>query len=480
MTFNSGINKNVRLNFFSDDERKIIEYLSCRDWFVTLTKTISIANSSYKALLMKPSDSVKNAFNINREIVVAFSPYETFEPRSLDAIEHFDVQELRLEEICSLIISKDENVSDKVSSIVKNNKESRVIISLSYAEILNNLHDPEFLINKFRKGFYSRDLFGIQDSLKKDTYFFGRGDLIQTLVNRHLESENSGVFGLRKTGKTSILFKLERALDRKTSMSLYIDCMTLHNKSWNTALFYIIQELAKKGTVKRNELKNLDDYKNSEFASDYFIEDIEIIYRKIGKKSILLIFDKVENITFDTSISEGWKNGKDFIKFWQAVRSASQKLRTANVFTYLISGTNPRCIEKPTIEKVDNPIFSQIPPIYIPAFDFTQTKEMLDKLGGFMGLLFDESVCSRLVEDFGGHPLLMRQMCSFLHKKVTSVRPFKINKTFYEKEKENFFSDEQGFIQYARLVLEVLENWYSEEFEMLKYLALGDYVSFCK
>lgn len=478
MEFSAGINPKTDISFFTSEEQDIIACLTARDWYVTRTDFVKIAASSYKVILMKPSDWVKNAININREIVVAFSSYDIFEPRSIDAIDFLDVQELRLEEICSIIISKDNNVETKLSSILKNNEEARVIVPFSYTEILANKDSPDYLRNKIRNKFHGRDLFGIQDPLEKDLYFFGRKDLVLNLLNRHLNGENSGVFGLRKTGKTSILYSIARALDRKKMVSIYIDCQTLHLKSWIIALFSIIQELQEKTGIKKSELKTLSNELTSDFISDYFLEDIKTIYRRNDKKSILLIFDEIENITFDTSISENWKKGVDFIKFWHVIRSSYHKLRSENIFTFLITGTNPRCVEVPSINEVDNPIFSQFTPIYIPAFDFAQTKEMLEKLGGYMGLKFDDNVCSRLVIDFGGHPLLIRQMCSYIHRKVTDDRPFTVTKTYYDLKKENFYTDEQGFNKYVQMVLEVLGNWYKDELEMLTWLSIDDYETF--
>jgi hypothetical protein len=478
MEFSPGINFKTDLSFFSEEERAIINSFAKRDWYITRTKEIYIAGSSYKLILMKPSDFIKNAFNINREIVLAFSSYETFQPRSIDAIEFLGVQELRLEEICSIIVSKDNDVENKLGAILKSNEEARVIIPFSYSEILKHQSDPEYLVNKIRQKFYSRDLFGLQDPLKKDLYFFGRKNIIQTLLNRHLNSENSGIFGLRKTRKTSILYSVERALDRKKSTSLIIDCQTLHLKSWGNAIMFIIQELQQKTGVKRTELNILSKQLVPDFIADYFHEDIRTIYRKNNKKSILLIFDEIENITFDTSISENWKNGIDFIKFWQVIRSSYQRHRSDNVFSYLITGTNPRCIEKSTINKVDNPIFSQFIPIYIPPFDFPQTKEMIDKLGGYMGLKFDDIVGSKLADDFGGHPLLIRQMCSFIHRTAQLNRPLIINKTYYDRKRDEFFLDEQGFTKYIQMVLEVLEEWYIDEFQMLTWLSIGNYDTF--
>lgn len=474
--FQYGINKKVNLDGFTDKEIEILKILSKKYWQVTRAESTRIPSGVYRLVLMKPGEYIKQNFNLQREVVLVFSPYENFEPRSFDAIEYLNAQELRLEEICSLIVSKDQKIDAKINLIIKGQKESRVFIPFSYNEVLEQSDDLEYLINKMRECFYSRDLFDIQDALKKDIYFFGRNDLVHDLINRHLTDQNAGIFGLRKTGKTSILYGVERGLDKKKSISIIIDCQTLHLKSYKMALYSIISGLNRESKVKTLLLHSKVEYEDDNFVMDYFLEDIEQIKKKT-KKKILLIFDEIENITFDTSVSESWKSGRDFIRFWQIIRSCCQNSQL-KAFTYLITGTNPRCVEVPSINKTDNPIFYQFNPIYIPSFKFDQTKEMLDRLGGYMGLQFDEEVCVNLVNDFGGHPLLIRQMCSYIHKNTTKKRPYKVISVDYNRLKKKFLYEESGFMKYAAMVLEVLENWYKDEYDMLLWLSVGDHETF--
>ncbi len=474
-----GINDRVKgkLKKFTQEELRIIDIFARKYWKVTRAEVVSLSNSVYRLILIKPTPEITQSFNLKREVVVVFSPYDEFQPRAIEAVDYMEIQSLRLEEICCILVSKDKNVEQNVSQMVNSNQEARVIVPFSYEDLLENEDNDDYINNKIRTHFYSRDLFGIQDALKKDLYFFGRKDIVQTLVNKHLNNENVGIFGLRKTGKTSILYGVQRTLDRKKSMSVFIDCQTLHLKSWNMALYSIINGLFKHSSgVKPDMLHSMDDYKNESFVPEYFEEDIALLCRKT-KKKLLLIFDEVEHITFDTSISDGWRQGDSFIKFWQVIRSAYQK-NDKGYFSYLITGTNPRCIEVATIGSVDNPIFMQFKPLYIPAFDFSQTQEMVNKLGGYMGITFDESVCSCLVEDFGGHPLLMRQMCSFMHDMVKDERPHRVVKVEYEDMKSMFYTAESGFSKYAEMVLKVLQDWYNDEYQMLEWLSMGDFETF--
>lgn len=471
-----GIRAGLDMNKLLPAEKTIVKYLAAKYWYVTRIDQLSMSGSQYRVVLIKPVDFITQSFNLLREVIVVFSSYESFEPRSLDAIEKLNIPNIRTEEICSIVVSRDSSVSEKVDAFLNSNRESRVIVPFTYAE-LSAAEDQVFFLNRLREKFYSRDLFDIQNPLRRDLFFFGRKELVSSLVNKHLSGENVGLFGLRKTGKTSIIFSVMRTLDRKQTVSVFVDCMTLHMKRWNVALASIVEAAREESGIGKSKIHSLEQYTNED-AADLFLADIKSIYTENKRRNILLIFDEIENVTFGTSASTGWRDGTDFLLFWQAIRSAYQKLLDKKVFTFLIAGTNPRCIEEPTIAQTDNPIFSLFSPQYIIPFDFIQTKEMVDRLGGYMGLSFMPDVVAQLVNDFGGHPLLIRQMCSFIHKSIEPSRPVIIDKYLYQEKKELFYSSDSGFIRYARMIMEVLETWYKEEYSLLIYLAVGNIQEF--
>ncbi len=46
-----------------------------------------MGNSNYRAFLMRPAEEMSVALNVEREIVVLFADYETFEARTLRAFD---------------------------------------------------------------------------------------------------------------------------------------------------------------------------------------------------------------------------------------------------------------------------------------------------------------------------------------------------------------------------------------------------------
>src|ERR1041385_1384020 len=101
-----GIHKDCRLDHFESDERAAIQTIS-KDWFVTNGGNPLKFNEAvtYRFILVKPTDNIQHAFNLERELVCVFSPFDDVHPRTLDAISRAQANfpNLRVDRICSLV-----------------------------------------------------------------------------------------------------------------------------------------------------------------------------------------------------------------------------------------------------------------------------------------------------------------------------------------------------------------------------------------
>lgn len=460
---------------FSEIEKILIKNLSKEFYITNGGELLKLGyNSEYKYIIMNPTDIYKDMFNLDREIIVVFSPYESIQARTLNVFEHILKRHssLRVEKICNILVSADTNVESSLNELIKSEPETQIIIPFSYEE-LSNGRETYFYRNRFRKYFYTRDLFAFEAPLKKDIYFFGRNDLIQELINRLKSGENSGLFGLRKTGKTSLINGIERNLLKENIKSIIIDCQetSFNQRRWFEALYYLCYKIniVFEDKVALPLEKNFTE-KDASNLTEIFLKN----YKKILNSPVFLIFDEIENISRNTAPAEHWCEGKDFALFWQSLRSIFQ--RNNGLIAYLLVGTNPTCIELPKIDNIDNPIFNHFNPLYIPGFDVKDTRDMVRKLGRKMGLKFDESIYSKLTEDFGGHPFLMRHVCSLISTDVKEIeRPVTIDRNSYNYVKDKFI---QNYTNYLEMIISVLKDYYPDEYEMLTMLANNDFNTF--
>jgi len=471
---NPGLHRQFRLERFNDREKTIIKRLA-QQWYLTSSGThLRLAASEYDYFLMKPTPMFSELFNIEREVIVVLSPYASFEPRSLDAFDivQRELSELRVESVCRVLISDDPDVERKVSDLLKTDPEQPIVIPFSYSE-LSSPQDDFFLRNRFRSHFYTRDLFAFLSPLRKDLYFFGRNQLLQEIINKHRAGEHTGLFGLRKSGKTSIIYAIERHLKAHNGEFLSLDCESpaIHHLRWFELLEKLVTDY-KKVRGSRYKIGKENRY-TEKTAASRFSEDILGIYSSKKRIPLLILFDEIERISPATGSSAHWRNETDFVYFWQTLRGFYQ--RNQEIFTYMLVGTNPSCVEQSMIVGHENPLLGSIPNVYVPPFTVDQTREMVRKLGRYMGLRFDEVLYSKLVEDFGGHPFLIRQFCSKVHENCKGNRPARIGKALYDKVMLGF---QRTAIDYLAMIVNVLREWYPDEYDMLRFLAQGDHATF--
>lgn len=475
-----GLNKHCKLTNYTEEERKIIDCLK-RVFYVTHTNEgnyIEVSETSkYKYCLIKPVGQFIQQFNIEREILVVFSEFESFEPRTLDAISYvYDrLPLLRIDRSCAVLISKDKDIADRVTTLLKSDVNMMSIVPVSYDNVIERGKGSNYFLNLFRKYFYERDLFDFDQAISNDLFFFGRRDYVNELYNRCKTAENSGVFGLRKTGKTSVLLALTRLLDKNSEVYLKIDCQSLYTLKWNNVLYKIVDKIRKSYDIKKRV--NRGDY-NEEMAGLVFEEDMLETLDLLGKSKITIIFDEIEHLTHSVSSEERWATGVDYINFWRAVRSFFQNYNTK--FVFILAGTNPKMIEMPYVKvngrSVENPMFNGVNISYLKPFDFEHTKSMINTLGGYMGLRFNEEVCNTLCQELGGHPFLIRQYCSlinsYLHEKNIE-KPIEVTKPIYDRIKTNFAMGKGR--SYSVMILDVLLNHYEDEYFILENLAANNY-----
>lgn len=471
-----GKHKSIKDQHFSEQEKNIINVLSKEFYVTNGGERVSLSeNSKYKYVLIRPTDIYIDMFNLDREIIVLFSDYSDFQSRTLDALETINktLSSLRVDKTCYMLISKDPEIELNVSELIKKEPETATIIPFTYSEAEVNNSDSFFFRNRFQKYLYSRDLFSFEAPLKTDWLFFGRNEIISSTINRMKSGNNAGIFGLRKTGKTSLINAIRRNLQLEGELVTSIDCQdpSMNTRRWNEAIYYVCKKIKENNNIEL--MLPLESHFSEKDASEHLRKFIGEINQETGKK-VFLIFDEIENISRITSPTEHWRSGPDFLYFWQALRSAFQSF-DSNI-SYLIVGTNPSSIEMPRIDSSDNPLFNHFSPTYIPGFDIPSTRDMIRRIGKRMGINFEESIYTNINDEYGGHPFLIRQLCSIISQKsAKSKKPIKIGKVSYKAAVDDFAGKS---FNYLDMILGVLKEHYHEEYELLIMLANNDLNNF--
>lgn len=463
---------------------------------ITFSKEYYFKSTYYTIHFFKPISSLRNLYNLGNEVLILCSidSINEFKSRTKDFLDYLLISSTeyknRLDKITCFWIDTNENIVNIIKEDRLQNPDTRLIIPFNYDELTNGLSEQE-LQNRLRMFLYERDLFGIASPLVSDNMFYGkdRTNVISELYGKYKQGEQGGLFGLRRIGKTSILNLLTLRIEQEDGVAIYFDCSQFHHNRWNEFLYLIIQKLYEKYSCKdRSEdevkldatfnLSNTPDSYSEKTAMNSFETDIKQLYTALGKRRILLIFDEIECISYTTSPSAHWKNDLDALFFWQALRAIIQT--NNSYFSFIIAGVNPQIIERGRIGDYDNPIFGSFRPIYMDLFDFDDVKRMVSEIGGHIGLHFEENVYGKLLEDYGGHPFLTRQVCSKINSELLAQevsRPAKVTRYAYDARAAEYKAEMTGVIEQ---ILGVLQSYYPNEFILLKKLALDGRKSFAR
>lgn len=481
---NPGIHRDVDVGKFNQDEQIIVRALGKTLYVTNGGRELSVAGCNYRYILVKPTENYVVNFNFQREIPVIFSDYELLEPRCLDVAAYVakDIPTtLRLDRSCQIVISRDNNVEEKLGEMLRDSNLSSVVIPFSYEEFVSGKMNSEQILDRFRKYLFDADLFTTSQPIINDVFFFGRRDYALDVATKCKNSSYlCGIFGLRRSGKTSMLYAIQRQLENAGCPVVFIPCQEeLDTLGWKGALYRVTEDIRYIRNLEPNGLAAREEYEKD--TANAFGSDMDTMLHNCSVP-VVLMFDEIEAITFGVGESTGpWYDGNNFVRFWNVLRGYCT--RPNSNLSIVVAGTNPMINEIPAIgeARIANPMFQQLSASnqgsYLKPFDIPSTKTMIDTLGGYMGIKFNTAIPGKLVEDCGGHPYLIRLLCGQIYKYVRKqklIRPFEVSKAVYETARAEFEKSNEAESFYL-MILEILQTSYPREYDALKILAIdGD------
>jgi len=368
------------------------------------------------------------------------------------------------------LISEADGTNSWISSYLTEHKESRIVVSFSASDLISSASDRWFVRNNLHKHFLVLDRFKYTLPLREDTYFFGRSTEIGQLLDFVKRSENVGVFGLRKTGKTSSLLKIQRLLETEDKHAVIIvDAQSpdVRKRRWNQLLRHIAERIQKK-----KENMQIGDFSELD-AERHFRDTIRTFLSGDQWSRITVAFDEIEWLTPGTARDPHWND--EYLEFWHVIRSVqTDTLR----FSVIVAGVNPSIVEMSRFGNHQNPLFGIVTPIFLRGLRNEEVYDLVKKIGKIMGINFSNSAIDYIFEQYAGHPLLTRLACSNvadLAKANNEKFPLKIGKG--KLQRDQALRDNE-LVFYVHHVIDELERFYPNEYRLLEALALGDLQTF--
>lgn len=463
-----GFHPEFELAFYPTSVRPALRRIGLHFYITRSFRPVSIGNSQYYAALIRPTDEFSIYINTDREILVVFATYETFEIRTLEAYEAFYdlVESARIDKSLRFLISNDSRIEPIIKHYLDQHPEYPIIIPATFQQLEGRSDNS--LLEAVRRNYLLRDLFGYQNPLREETFFFGRHHVVNSVLDMAKSGQNSSLFGLRKSGKTSAIYAIQRKARGLSFNVAVIDCQSpaVHARTYDSLLSYVIGEVRRVAGLKKSTA--VLGATLPEVAEAFTMH----MNAALGstKNGILLIFDEIENISPGTAASSHWREGLQVVYFWQIIRSYLQSDSRGRL-SLCIVGTSPHILEASKINDVANPVYLYASKQFIPSLTFEETREMVERLGYFMGLEFPIETIADLQKEFGGHPFFTRQVCSKIHQLASASRPVRVSMKALERAKVEFSGQLES---YLRDIILQLKDAYPEEFKILTAIVAGD------
>lgn len=223
---------------------------------------INEANTKITVFILEPEDFIKNGFGIEKETLLLISHYSNMESRTIFAAEKvFDKYPFknRVDNLCYFLATNADDVETWLKSFYSESNNSRIIIPFGIKELSTNKDKQWFIRDRLRKYSFDKDLFGYTLPLRDDSSFFGRQQILGRYIDSIRRCQNRGIFGLRKTGKTSLLLKLQRTIvEQHIGQVFFFDCKNplIRKKRWYELLSDINNSIAGRIGLKGFESRN--------------------------------------------------------------------------------------------------------------------------------------------------------------------------------------------------------------------------------
>ena len=372
-------------------------------------------------------------------------------------------------------------VHDQVMRILSDNQAAVVPLDDSF---LQSRDDPVQSIQGILARYLGRrDLYGSTQPVS-GRRFFGRERLLVQLADALHSGQFIGIYGLRKIGKTSLVYQLRDEQLRHDAVA-YVDlqasialsagsCAPLYwevERALHSRLSDTHHGLADLLTLGKEErFSSLPD--GGAHAQVMFAEDLRAFLEAIvaeragGINRLVILLDELEWIL---PVAE--QRGVDgYLEFFGLLRGLAQTERYRGLLSCVVVAANAAISERGYWEGRENPVFALYKPFFIPPLPENECDAMIRSLGKGMSVYWDPDATAAVFSETGGHPFLARILCSYIARHQDR-RPLQVTQRMVDDHIPPFLRDQGNMMEQ---ITELLKTHFPDEARVLQQIALHE------
>ncbi|QRP48084.1 serine/threonine-protein kinase [Amycolatopsis sp. FDAARGOS 1241] len=440
------------------------------------------ANGSRWGLYLKLPPTLKELFGTGREVLFWVVQSADFQARTItQADSHIRKNRPRLCEDFAIVATHDKSTAEHAAETASTLSTIFVGFNLDHFKEYEPW-GPRSFVRELQAQLYSHDLYDLPGAVTRSEDFFGRREIVTEIASRLRQgSRHVGLFGLRKIGKTSLLYRLKSTLLNVDNVYVtHIDIERLD--AINATAEYLIWSLGESiydahrhmrritGLLLFGKYRIFTEVDDKASVFELFDHDLRKVLSST-KRPIVVLLDEIELLSPDLP---GSKWGGAFVRVWRLLRGIDQQF--PGRISYFTTGTNASIFESNFVGGQENPAYNYVSVEYLKPLHREDVSKLLVGLGSRIGLTWDEKSTSRVFDATGGHPALVRSLASLIHRTNRSFESVKtITSDDVDLAIKNFLNERSSLLGQ---IVTVLDEQYPDEYLLLEFLATGRVAEF--
>lgn len=353
-------------------------------------------------------------FDAHLEIQVVYAEYEHVEPRLLELIQRRVASNARVDHGLFIIASLDNDVD----RLLRRRRGEYAGIDLHLNDLGTRAPD---IRHRMSAVLTAVDRYDMTVPVHDPAGFFGRTEEFQQIISAVERGQSVGVFGLRKTGKTSLLnYVAGRRRDAGRPV-VWVDIsgvsdaddfrVRLLETAWKASA--AVEGVSEGEMPRLRTLNTRGELKGSiEAMRLHWLRDLEALSTR-NKGRFEVFIDEIDQIYPDRSHLGSDEAGRMLIAVTQ-LRGMIQNAESGTGMVLVCAGVDPAIFERPLLSSgSDNLLYKLVRLMYLAPLNRDEMAEMVRDLGRRMGVrVRDHKVIDYLYGEYGGHALLTRKACS--------------------------------------------------------------------
>jgi hypothetical protein len=373
---------------------------------VKIVEALKRENRKWRLIGVLP-DHVRSVFDIQGDVLIMAASYDQLQPRILSEMQGDISEDTRFDKDLCFLATTDRNATK-----LTDQRRGELAVLTVNPNMLQSASAPN--LKELIAGLLGIvDHYNVTTPITAAPAFFGRTRMIRDITKELELGTHVGVFGLRKAGKSSLLAQVRTALAQQGWGWAWLDLGQYVGSAHRLVLDLVVEIAKQLGYATRlnksSSRENIESHWRSELSEMCQVASLD--------KRLLVVLDEFDLATPGAAFATE-RDAFELIATLSKLRGALQQLQANGHATPMIlaAGINPNLVELAHLYGRPNPLFQFLRIHYIEPLDREELAKMVRTLGKKTGLKFtDARTIDELQAEYGGHPLLSRQACSFVH-----------------------------------------------------------------